>query len=1364
MSTTLRPSIPERTRRKKTSTAGAARAKPDHCDDSEMSQSSEREDEAEEEKGTEHADHEGNSVAPRPLRDAGTTCTANSLHDYLFRSATLEQLSWYEMTEQYVRCAKSKGRPSMKSVESSFDFLPDHPMAASHVLRRRDRPCIPAIYGSKVPDRRKLEHADVEEQNTYGVRAYLLLVPFRLADLSSATGTQSINLRESAYQAWTATCKSWLSQTDEPGVRAFTYRQRILDNIQCYWEGSERSEVPLQGAGASGNGQEEEQDTSDLLNCDDLIEPPPPEPEDPALLAALHACGVLDNLPAVTMVGNQHLEEPCSPQELNRRKKTQFRPSNSSSSSGLRGESSVEIMPADISHAQLTDATTCTDGVEPADVAARADWIPHSGVADDEPVRDLPDSLAQLVQSLHAAKVANTLRFAPPTSNPHAASAIAVMQHVLQRFKLNAKQSRVFLLMARQFFRSHFQLDLSPPAPTGGLNAAVPMQTQQLLYMGGAAGTGKSHVIESICFLFRVFDMRASVIVTALTGAAAVTLQAPTLHSALNIGMRQVAAPGAEMSNKFASTSLLIIDEISMMGVKLLYDLNLRLRGLKNMRKPFGGLSVLFVGDFCQFPPVGALSLMTLKSTAGGDLWRDQVTAVVMLDEQMRQAEDPEFASHLQRFRDGNVDDASIAYFNTRCKFPSEQPLDAAAVITASLASCPPEPHNMAAPSATPANHESRAFVPIVVADNKHRVSFNRAIFMRLEEQFRQRQERSAVAGSSKATALPFFRIDATYSQGQASSVSYDLSDQARAHVMAAQVNGFEHSLMLYAGMEVIISKNLALSQGIANGSRAVVQRIQLHPGLREPVVDAQATSMRVLRAAADVACVIVRLKGAQNELSNIQFEDHLGPGEFCVYIKNELVQTAVKGRQFHILQFPLLPAFCITAHKTQGLTIPRLILAQTLSKTPRYLYVVLSRLKSISGLQLLAPLPSNPVHGVHSAYKRGVELEQELKRLTKLECETFTNNAAFFASVTGTHTATIHGKLAWSPAVAQASQLGSKTAPASDKNITAAEDDLSRNAGAAARAQSNSEVTPTVTEETIMCVPGRGDCGFWAILLSLLCPHVNDETRFNSTLQRVIAPLHSSGAGTDIPRVPQLLRPSTADSDLRAYLSHYLLAGRSDSGWLERFGSLPPQFSRVCVYFQQLTRYLREITFHYMRHDASFHEAVALDQLKQYTEDMSHHGASKDIDAADMKVVASLLGLRLTVEDMPFADNLEPVGRWARADVIPVKIRYVNFLFQPDGPLNHFVGILSAGPATGEVAAAPAMGQDALLQPPRAPRNRKAVKLRCPSKSSKSNAIATSTAATHPPARTTSRTGRQTGNIPLRYRDAASPEQSDQS
>ena len=52
-------------------------------------------------------------------------------------------------------------------------------------------------------------------------------------------------------------------------------------------------------------------------------------------------------------------------------------------------------------------------------------------------------------------------------------------------------------------------------------------------------------------------------------------------------------------------TDILIIDEVSMMSLKIFEMLDAIGKAVRKSQKPFGGIQMIFSGDFYQLPPVG---------------------------------------------------------------------------------------------------------------------------------------------------------------------------------------------------------------------------------------------------------------------------------------------------------------------------------------------------------------------------------------------------------------------------------------------------------------------------------------------------------------------------------------------------------------------------------------------------------------------------------------------------------------------------------------------------------------------------------------------------------------------------------------
>ena len=76
----------------------------------------------------------------------------------------------------------------------------------------------------------------------------------------------------------------------------------------------------------------------------------------------------------------------------------------------------------------------------------------------------------------------------------------------------------------------------------------------------------------------------------------------------------------------------------------------------------FGGISVIFLGDFLQFPSVSQMDvyLNAERCEFGHRLWRS-LNTVVILKKQMHKVNDPEYACLLSRIRSRSPTDADIA-------------------------------------------------------------------------------------------------------------------------------------------------------------------------------------------------------------------------------------------------------------------------------------------------------------------------------------------------------------------------------------------------------------------------------------------------------------------------------------------------------------------------------------------------------------------------------------------------------------------------------------------------------------------------------------------------------------------------------
>ena len=133
------------------------------------------------------------------------------------------------------------------------------------------------------------------------------------------------------------------------------------------------------------------------------------------------------------------------------------------------------------------------------------------------------------------------------------------------------------------------------------------------IFITGPGGSGKTQLIRQI---YRHGDRFGKQIqVCALTGCAAVLLEcsAKTIHSWSGVGLATGSVESIikkiksnrRSTTAWLKTDVLIIDEVSMMSLKLFDLLDAVGRAIRACRAPFGGIQLIFSGDFYQLPPVG---------------------------------------------------------------------------------------------------------------------------------------------------------------------------------------------------------------------------------------------------------------------------------------------------------------------------------------------------------------------------------------------------------------------------------------------------------------------------------------------------------------------------------------------------------------------------------------------------------------------------------------------------------------------------------------------------------------------------------------------------------------------------------------
>jgi hypothetical protein len=243
----------------------------------------------------------------------------------------------------------------------------------------------------------------------------------------------------------------------------------------------------------------------------------------------------------------------------------------------------------------------------------------------------------------------------------------SVIDSVVLEFSLNREQERAFRIVA---------------------NHVCQKNSEQLkMYIGGMGGTGKSQVLRALMRFYELRNEAHRFVVVAPTGSAAALLGGSTYHSMFGISDREDSWKEMlpKIRARLVGAEYVFFDEVSMLSCRDLFRLSLQMIRITNdADSPFGGLNMIFAGDFAQLPPVigrenaalysrtvGARSNIRREQEAsiGKALWH-QITVVVILRQNMRQRtqsrDDAKLREALSNMRYKSCTAADIAFLRTR--------------------------------------------------------------------------------------------------------------------------------------------------------------------------------------------------------------------------------------------------------------------------------------------------------------------------------------------------------------------------------------------------------------------------------------------------------------------------------------------------------------------------------------------------------------------------------------------------------------------------------------------------------------------------------------------------------------------------
>ena len=368
------------------------------------------------------------------------------------------------------------------------------------------------------------------------------------------------------------------------------------------------------------------------------------------------------------------------------------------------------------------------------------------------------------------------------------------------------------------------------------------------MIVSGTAGTGKSYLIHCLRLL-----LQHHLCVAAPTGVAAFNVEGNTLHSLLSLPTRGdfkdlEGERLQKIQRSFSNIKYIIIDEMSMVGRKMLGQVDRRLRQIfpHHAQEVFGGCSCLLFGDFGQLPPVMDLPLYTTLSRSElsdqGRVAYQCFNQAVVLDQVMRQAghspDQIQFRDILLRLRDAKVTtvDWNVLLNQTPTKVQDLSSFASALHLR-----------------------------PTVEAVVEHNVA------------------------QLHASGQPIATIKAVHTGANASKAPAD------------DAGGLEAIICLANLARVMLTSNLWVDVGLVNGAMGTVQAICYQSG-----------------GPPDLPVAVM-----------VHFDNYPGPTlhDGTVPITPVRRTWFTSGAQCSRLQLPLKLAWAVTIHKSQGLTLDKVVI-----------------------------------------------------------------------------------------------------------------------------------------------------------------------------------------------------------------------------------------------------------------------------------------------------------------------------------------------------------------------------------------------------------------------------------------------------
>lgn len=465
------------------------------------------------------------------------------------------------------------------------------------------------------------------------------------------------------------------------------------------------------------------------------------------------------------------------------------------------------------------------------------------------------------------------------------------------------------------------------------------------VFYTGSAGCGKSTALKAITR--RLQSMGKTVRIAAPTGRAALQVNGTTTwsfagwtpdHHKRTLDELCAGAHGRFVWKRLTETDVLILDEISMVENLHFERLNAVMKEARNNKKAFGGVQLIVTGDFCQLPPVKPFQhciqcgheLTAGSSDSGFTFTCSRHGAYFERDKwafRARAWEECNFV-HVQLTTIHRQSDEAFIRILQKCRIGEE------------LASSEVD---LLMDHECMVHHATKLFATRDEVNKVNRIEFEKLKGLK----------------HTYWCLDNFFWHQDRHPHLQWKSVRKAKGPQSQGPLRALEDHRFSECVELKKGMLVVLLVNLDLASGLCNGSQGIICGFERNDPKKLP----KAKTLKedpINRIFGDRAPIKEQQIKLFIEDPGVRYKTwpvvRFHNGQVRTLYADCSIAELGDSRPYSLLartQIPLAPAWAMTIHKSQSLTLDRVIVNLSKAFEEGQVYVALSRATGLKGLKI---------------------------------------------------------------------------------------------------------------------------------------------------------------------------------------------------------------------------------------------------------------------------------------------------------------------------------------------------------------------------------------------------------------------------